>query len=927
MFHRALISASISFLLLFSFAAKAANSYYEQAVQAFYEEKYESSFIYLKNALDAQPDNLPAKILMGKIFLRRGYFNEAIKQFEESLAYKADINLILSDYATALNFAKRYKEVLVFADGYKLNDSSAYELYINKAIAYQNLDLTVLSRKSYQNAIALNAKDTRALNSLASLESSLGNIEEAQKLISRSLIINPNDHRTYHLQGQIRMSKNDYQGAIESYNKALNYVNNDPVVQRSIISAFIKVGRIDDAEKMINDILAVTPEDPHIMLLSSWMMSIRKQDEQSASMLESLSNTTSMIPEDEFINKPSLIFVTALSSYLQGNIEQASKELSKYLNLAPGDLRAISMLTNVYLKQDKSREATYLLERHESAVISDLKLAIRLVDLYLSNGQKFEAEMLLEKLELEYPNELDVTLRLVSIYNQSGRSGQARLLIERVKNDKSDIRLDIARGLMFLQNGDIPQAYDVVEKLSEQFPDNFDLQNFKSAVLIKQNKAAEAQKIIVKLLETRPDFFEARFNLATTHKMLGRFDVAKNILEELHAERSTHADVKYMLAQIYAEYKNFDQAIPLLVTVQAKKTGRLSQELLYDIYFEQKEYQSAYKVIKELSASYMFNPPYLFKQVAVLDKLGKKDEAAKQLGILYGLAEGKPKMIYDVAVLQRQVGDFEGAGKSIAKLKSLIPNNLRVNIESIRLELDKQEIQQAQLAAEKLYKEVKNEPNVLLLLGDIASTRRDTPKAFDYYWQAIEINPEFNLALLNLYQIAKENYKAAEFETLVKASIPTYPKQVWRIRLLADHYMNLNKFQSAKPLYQKLMDLGHYKDDAFLLNNMAMINMDSSLETAMEFARKAFDLNDSNASIKDTLGWGFYHQARYDAALEMLRSAHAMDSNNATIRYHLAQVLIKLERTAEAKRELDAALSNGEKEIWFAQAKQIRSQL
>ncbi|MDC2889604.1 tetratricopeptide repeat protein [Psychrosphaera algicola] len=115
----------------------------------------------------------------------------------------------------------------------------------------------------------------------------------------------------------------------------------------------------------------------------------------------------------------------------------------------------------------------------------------------------------------------------------------------------------------------------------------------------------------------------------------------------------------------------------------------MSQELLYDIYFEQKEYQSAYKVIKELSASYMFNPPYLFKQVAVLDKLGKKDEAAKQLGILYGLAEGKPKMIYDVAVLQRQVGDFEGAGKSIAKLKSLIPNNLRVNIESIRLELDK----------------------------------------------------------------------------------------------------------------------------------------------------------------------------------------------------------------------------------------------
>jgi putative PEP-CTERM system TPR-repeat lipoprotein len=657
------------------------------------------------------------------------------------------------------------------------------------------------------------------------------------------------------------------------------------------------------------------------------MLSIDQRDEDAATMLESLSSTTSLIPEDEFVNNPSLIFVTALSSYLQGNIEQATKELTKYLNAVPGDLRAISMLTNVYMKQGKVREAGYLLERHEAAVVGNLKLAIRLADLYLTNGQKFEAEMLLEKLEIEYPSELDVILRLVSIYNQSGRTSRARSLIEKMTGDEADIRLDIARGLMYLQNGAVDQAYQVAERLAQKFPENFDMLNFKSAVLIKQNKPKEAQPIIVELLAQRPDFFEAQFNLATTHKMLGDTRAALEILKRLHDERPSHKDVKYMLAQSYVETKNFEAAIPLLETVTTKNTGRMSQELLFEIYMQTKEYQNAYRVMKSLNETHLYNPKYLFKLVSVLNSLNRNDDAIKHLGVLYGLAENNSRMLFDVAVWQRRVKDFDAAEKTLQKLQKLLPKNLRVKVESIRLVLEKGEAEQAMLAAKALNNEVKDEPNVLLLLGDIETANKDYQSAHQYYWKALERDPNFNIALMNLYQIAKMGIEVTKFEAVSKQLIEKNPAQLWRVRLLADHSMNTLQLDLAKPLYDGLIVEPGFQDDPFLLNNMALIYMETSLDDALIYVRKAYDLNDANSSIRDTLGWVYYKLQRYDEALELLRSAHAMDSQDATIRYHLANVLLKLDRKTEAKIELKSAIARGQNETWFESAKILLSQI
>jgi len=927
MSRRFLKFISISFAILYSHLSVASDSYYEQAVQAFHEGKYDSSFIYLKNALEANPKSLPAKILMGKILLHRGYFKESINEFEEALSYRADMNLIVADYTTALNFDKRYKDVLSVADGYSLNRDSRFEYLLNKGIAYKNLDLTSLASKAYQQAMVLKPRETRAINSLAAFELSQGNFQQAESLVKRSLTIMPMDHRAIHLKGRILFTQERYGEAIEAYREALNILDEDPVVRRSLIAALIKTEQFVEADVMIKRVLEVTPEDPHIMLLASWMLSLQKQDNEAANMLESLSSTTSVLSESDLADTPSIIFVTAISSYVQGNIEQAAKKLSRYLTEVPGDLRAISLLANVYLMQDKQGEAVYLLSRHESSVVKDLNLALKLADLYLANGQRFEAESLLNRLNEDKPGELDVVLRLVNILNNSGRAKRANALIEQTKENESSIRLELARGLMYLQSGDLNSAHDIANSLVTQFPDDVEFLNFQSAVLIKLGRAEEAQSAINKVLEARSDFFEAQFNLATTFRMLGQLQEAENILTTLIEKRPDHNEVKFMLGQIYATQARFEEAIPLLESLRVGNSGRVSQEILYDVYFEMGEYQKAYRVIKDLNQVYIFQPKYLFDTVKVLQKLNKLDEAQKQLGVLFGLAEKNTRMLFDIAVMQRQVMDFSGAQSTLNKLLSLIPNNLRVNIEQARLFMASGKLDEAETKALELKKLLQNDANTLLLLGDIALTRGNKESAFDYYWQTLNVDPAFNLVTFNLYQLAKEGIKPNQLTAKLQWLIEKFPEEVWRQKMLADHYINLKQSDLALAIYESLLQTEQYNQDPFVFNNVASIHLDNKSDKALQYALNAYKLNDSNAAILDTLGWAYFQVQRYDDSLSMLRAAHAMNSGSKTVRFHLASVLHKLNRPAEAKVELNIALSGSENETWYQQALMLQQSL
>ena len=295
--------------------------------------------------------------------------------------------------------------------------------------------------------------------------------------------------------------------------------------------------------------------------------------------------------------------------------------------------------------------------------------------------------------------------------------------------------------------------------------------------------------------------------------------------------------------------------------------------------------------------------------MSVLAKLSQNDEAKKQLGILFGLAENDARLLFEVARWQRTIKDFEGAKKTHNKLALLVPDNLMVKVEKVNLLIANQQLTTAENQAKELLKQTNNNPNVLGVLGDIYVAKQDKTQAFDYFWQAIETDPNFDLMLFKLYQLAAEGVNPDKVTVLLTRSKEAKPQQLWRTRLLADHYFNILNWQKAEPLYRELLTHSEFEFHPYVLNNLAIIELESDPSVALINAQKAFELEPTNANIIDTLAWAHAKLGAHRKALELLRTAYTLDSGNLEIQYHLAYVLNKLDRNAEAEQHLTAILN------------------
>ena len=74
----------------------------------------------------------------------------------------------------------------------------------------------------------------------------------------------------------------------------------------------------------------------------------------------------------------------------------------------------------------------------------------------------------------------------------------------------------------------------------------------------------------------------------------------------------------------------------------------------------------------------------------------------------------------------------------------------------------------------------------------------------------------------------------------------------------------------------------------------------------------------------DTLGWAYYHQGVYNAAIDMLQQAAKAEPENPNYHYHLGMAYEKSNDYAQAKKQLEDTLEISPN---YAQADEIRKLL
>ena len=117
-----------------------------------------------------------------------------------------------------------------------------------------------------------------------------------------------------------------------------------------------------------------------------------------------------------------------------------------------------------------------------------------------------------------------------------------------------------------------------------------------------------------------------------------------------------------------------------------------------------------------------------------------------------------------------------------------------------------------------------------------------------------------------------------------------------------------NDWQQAEDLYKKALEI--QPDYPLAANNLAylMLEHGGNVNVAFSLAQTARKGLPNLPNSADTLGWAYYQQGAYNAAIEALQEAVKGSPDSATYHYHLGMAYQKANNLPMAKKEFASAL-------------------
>jgi tetratricopeptide (TPR) repeat protein len=302
---------------------------------------------------------------------------------------------------------------------------------------------------------------------------------------------------------------------------------------------------------------------------------------------------------------------------------------------------------------------------------------------------------------------------------------------------------------------------------------------------------------------------------------------------------------------------------------------------------------------------------------------------------------------------------MKDAAVAIAAYLKVAPNDINAQMVLAEIQLATGQADPALSTFRRLANSRPDSPQIQLMLGSALVAKKDTNGAMAAYKRALEISPKFSLARSTLirYALATKNNDVAlaaaqegakqepgtqsdlmlattlvamknfdQAQTVMKQAQAQHPSEAgadavladWTAKHPADAGARLEFAQQqmttnpAGAEQQFRAVLKTQPNNMVALNNLSWLLRKKDPKQAVAYAEQAAKLAPNSAPILDTLGWVKWQAKDGAGALPILQKAHAADSDNPEIAYHLAVVLDANGRREEAKKTLSAVLTSNQ---------------
>lgn len=897
--HRSTFVSTLSALVLLGWVAvdhprpaladaAEASRYVDDAMKRLQEDDPQAAVIQLKNALRENPDNAEARRLLGELYLNRGRFQEAEKELQRAhdAAPTTDVTLLL---ARSLLGQNKTDETLALID--QVDGSDADQ---RRALALLKADTFLAMEKPAEARAALKAEiDANPLNidvSLADARISLaqGDIAAAKVKVGRALEIDPDSVQAWMLEAQIKNGEGRYADALAALDKidALAPGNDRIKVMRAEI--LIRRAKFDDAERMVTDVLERQPNDLAANYVLATVLSNKGELERADATLRRIADVARDIEE-----------VTLLSGVVKLGIEQyaqAETLLSKYIAHAPENLPVRRLLAGLQLRRGSPRAAIDTLRPVTEAGSED-EISLQL---------KSSAELQVGNIE----GARDTLQQLVGLGKGQSAAQSATLLAvldspgSQMPSDQA--RLELARVLDLMRNGQGDEAFTAAKALAEQYPDNpFALNLFGLTHLVSNGDERAARDLFERAIDLDPTYLDAHNNVDRLDVREARFDILEERLKSRIAEDLAPEASALKLAKLQASQKRPDDALATLrEQAEAQPKSVLLRRSLLATAAQQGRKDEAAAIVEELLALGDAGDPVAYSAAGdYLFNAGDYEAAVFAYTKLNQAKPDTPQFLLALAQSQYRAGDGEAARTTLRHLRKIQPDNFVANNSLVDLDIEAGKLDDAMAFVEGIKPAVPDQ--AAQLTSKILMKKNEGGKAIAVLEQALAetSSPAVNRTLFQL-----RHHLGLEEEAVLglKSWIATNPDDVEALDLLGDTHVARQELDAALPYFERAYQLT--LNDPVLMNDLSWVRHELGRPGAEALARRAYQMS-QNPAISDTLGWILVQKGDTEDGLRLLREAHQGLEDNPDVRFHLAYALHSQGDTEGAKallRELES---------------------
>jgi tetratricopeptide (TPR) repeat protein len=434
-------------------------------------------------------------------------------------------------------------------------------------------------------------------------------------------------------------------------------------------------------------------------------------------------------------------------------------------------------------------------------------------------------------------------------------------------------------------------------------------------LLLQQNRLDDASKVTDTLLKNTPSDPGALTLQGQILIRQGKATDAVHILEQVVKNSPDNAAAHFHLGMAYAATQNMGQAESEWRQASKLQPGMVEPLRTLAALAMRRGDES---LLEETGGKLMMLEPrspegYILHGEALLmkkDQAGGEADLKRAIGVAPDTAAGYARM----GNLREAQKKFDEAQKYYSEALQRNPAATDALFGLVNIAFEQKQPATALRIVQDQIAKVPDNGSFYVLLGQVELRNQDSAKAEQAFQKAVDLDKNNVSAFLMLSSVQVSRGSVDQAIAGYRSALLSNPRDIRIYVALGSLLETRNQWEEAEDLYKKALQI--QPDYALAANNLAylMLEHGGNVNVALSLAQIGRKGMPDSPNSADTLGWAYYQQGVYNAAIDLFQEAIKAqesikgDPENPTYHYHLGMAYLKSNNFDMAKKQLQYTL-------------------